>query len=414
NTRTKWGRRRPYIFGGGLFVIAAFALLFIPLNGLSNNAAKIAIYTVGYMFYNTLSTVIAVSYSSMSTEIATSSKETTQVNTLRLLFSMCSGGIATVGGAALLEQYLSGAFNATTLYLIIVLGFGILYTVPLVLTGLYTHERVELPKEKSTFSFKTFIKPFKVKAFVFLLLGYLSAYVCMDLLSTNIVYFSNYALTANVGGSVILAVIMVCTGVTLPLYYYLMAKGWAKPVLFRLGIPVYIVGIVLLTMIETSSAILVLGFCVIIGLGMGGSQLMPWIIFPDVVDVAELKYKDRPTGSFSGVMTFTKKCSSAIAIFLSGIILKAVGFVEPVADEITGKIDYADFVQPTSAVWGIRIMILAVVAVFMISAFIAMSKLKLSQKRAERVRELIEKNRKNEPFTAEDQADYDKIAKDLF
>ncbi|MFI3229570.1 MAG: MFS transporter, partial [Bacillota bacterium] len=24
NTRTKWGRRSPYIFGGGLFVIAAF------------------------------------------------------------------------------------------------------------------------------------------------------------------------------------------------------------------------------------------------------------------------------------------------------------------------------------------------------------------------------------------------------
>ncbi len=414
NTRTKWGRRRPYIFFGGLFVIAALALLFVPLNGMSSTAAKIAIYTFGYILYNTLSTVIAVSYSSMSTEIATSSKETTQVNSLRLLFSMCSGGIATVGGTFLLEQYLSGVFNATTLYLILVLGFGILYSIPLVMTGLYTHERVDLPKEKSTFSFKTFIKPFKLKAFICLLCGYLAAYVCMDLLSTNIVYFSNYALAADLGGSVILAVVMVFTGLTLPLYYYLMNKGYAKPVLFRIGIPVYIVGIILLTMVPTSSSILVILFCIIIGVGMGGSQLMPWIIFPDVVDVAELKFKDRPTGSFSGVMTFTKKCSSAIAIFLSGLILELVNFNEPVADSVTGKIDYSDFIQPESAIWGIKIMILVVVVIFMTSAFIAMSKLKLTPSRAETVRKLVEKDRANEAYTEEEQAEYEAIKKDLF
>ena len=32
NTRTKMGRRRPYILAGGFLLIAAFALIFLPVN----------------------------------------------------------------------------------------------------------------------------------------------------------------------------------------------------------------------------------------------------------------------------------------------------------------------------------------------------------------------------------------------
>jgi len=48
---------------------------------------------------------------------------------------------------------------------------------------------------------------------------------------------------------------------------------------------------------------------------------MSWIIFPDAVDAGELKLKERPTGSFSGIMTFIRKTSSAIAIQIFGIML---------------------------------------------------------------------------------------------
>lgn len=414
NTRTKWGRRRPFIFCGGLIIMISFAFLFLPMQGVSSRAIKVIVYLLAYLFYSTLSTVINVSYSSFSTELSTNPKETTQINSFRLLFSMVSSGISAIGGTFLLDKFISGQINIYTIYLIVVLGFGLLYTLPLILTGIYAKERVTLPKAKSTFTFKTFITPLKVKAFVYLLLGYLFAYVCMDLLSTNIVYFANYALDINIGGAIILAIIMVVTFLTLPVYYKLMSKGIAKPFLFRIGIPIYILGIVLLTMVPLKNTAIAITFCIIIGLGMGGSQMLPWIIFPDVVDVAELKLGHRPTGSFSGVMTFTKKTSSAIAIFLSGLVLRLIGFNEPVADEVTGLIDYEKFVQTDTAIWGIKLLIMVSVVIFMTTAFFAMRKLNLNQNTSLKVRYLIDKRNRGEELNEQDQKDYEQIEKTLF
>lgn len=333
---------------------------------------------------------------------------------MRLLFSMASSGIAVVGGTFLLDKFFAGAISINTIYFIVVFGFGALFTIPLILTGLFTKERVVLPESKSEFSIKTFIKPLTVKAFVYLLISYLTAFACMDLLSTNIVYFANYALGGLAGGAVILAIIMVCTALTLPVYYVLMSKGFSKPKLFLSGIPLYILGIVLLTMTPIKSLPWLIVVCVITGLGMGGSQMLPWIIFPDVVDVAELKFGDRPTGNFSGLMTFTRKCGSALAVFLSGLVLKAIGFNEPVASEVTGKINYADFPQTPAAVWGIRFLIMIAVILFMGISFFAMTKLKLTRPQSEKVRELINKRNAGEEYNAEDNEAYAVIEKTLF
>ncbi|MGI6234299.1 MAG: hypothetical protein ACOYI6_03475 [Christensenellales bacterium] len=42
-----------------------------------------------------------------------------------------------------------------------------------------------------------------------------------------------------------------------------------------------------------------------------------------------MSLKQRNTGSFSGAMTFVRKASSAIAIFLIGVLLSLSGFVKP-------------------------------------------------------------------------------------
>jgi Na+/melibiose symporter-like transporter len=308
------------------------------------------------MFYNTLSTVINVPYSAMSTEISIDYDEKTKVNTIRLIFSMVSSAISALVPTMITEKLQRGEITMIQFSIIISLVFGIFYCIPLVLAGLKSRERTEIPFEKSKFEVKTFIKPLKLKAFVYLLMSYLCAYSCMDLITTNVIFFADYGLKFSQSASLLLIVIMLSYAVMVPLISVLLSKGWAKPKIFRMGIPLYIIGIVLLCTYPSGAPEWpIYLYCVIIGIGTSGCQMIPWILFPDVVDVGELKFGYRPTGSFSGLMTFIKKSTSAIAIGITSLILglSIVGFKAPITDYTTGIVTKFD--QPDSAVWGLRL-----------------------------------------------------------
>lgn len=419
NTRTKWGRRRPYIFLGAFLFIPAFALLFLPLYSIQIQGLKFSIYLVSYCFYMTVSTIISVSYSSLSTEISTDIDEKTRINSIRLLFSMVSSGISALAPILLIEQLQNRAINIDQFSLIIILAFGALYAIPLFLCAIFSKERVPISKEKKKFSIKTFVKPLKVKVFVYFLLSYLFSFTCMDIITANIVFFADYGLKLGKSSSILLIIIMLSYAAVVPVHYKLLSKGFAKPKLFRMGIPLYILGIICICLYPAGAPFWPVPiFCVIIGVGMSGCQLIPWILFPDVVDVGELKLKERIAGSFSGIMTFIRKASSAIAIAITSWVLglDIVGFREPVTDYLTGTV--TKFEQPESAVWGLRMIVMVPVIVFISLAFFFSAKTKLTKARSQKIKEFIELQNKGEldieKLSEADREEYLKIQKELF
>ncbi len=390
NTRSRWGRRRPYIFASGFLLVISFALLFMPLYGMDSVALKFILYLFAMLFYNTISTIFNVPYSSMSTEISTDYMEKTKVNTIRLVFSMVSSMISGVVPLMLIEALNKQQLTVGNFTLVMIFVFGILYAIPIVLCAIKCKERMPIPQEKTVFSLEAFAKPLKVKPFVYLLLAFLFAYSCMDLIITNIVYFADFGIESSIDSFMYIALIMVAFTVTVPFYFILMNKGVNKPLLFRIGIPLYIAGAAFLCIIIPYYKLpewTIYPTCILIGMGLGGSQMMPWIIFPDVVDAGELQLNERPTGYFSGMMTFIKKSTSAVAIGISGWVLEAVGFRKPETDIITGLV--TKFEQPASAVWGIRLVIIVPIVIFMSLAFYFSSKIKLTARNSRMISELL-------------------------
>ena len=136
---------------------------------------------------------------------------------------------------------------------------------------------------------------------------------------------------------------------------------------------------------------------------------MSWIIFPDAVDAGELKLKERPTGSFSGIMTFIRKTSSAIAIQIFGIMLYVSGYISP-----TEAVQLP--VQPDSALLGIRLaMSLSFVLLMTVGYFVA-RKFVLTNQRSISVRKFlkIELESGLGNLSAEDQKELDQLQSEIF
>ena len=99
-----------------------------------------------------------------------------------------------------------------------------------------------------------------------------------------------------------------------------------KPKLYYFGLPLSLVSAVLIGIYpSTWSPTYLYLLTALMAVGFAGAQTMSWIIFPDVVDIAQLGLGERISGSLSGAMTFIRKAASAIAIFIIGNALNLAG-----------------------------------------------------------------------------------------
>ncbi|MBU0934213.1 MAG: MFS transporter [Spirochaetes bacterium] len=380
NTRTRFGRRRPYILGGGFLVIIAFALLWLPTGGLWSEMARTVYALATYLLYSTVSTIVAVPYSSLSAELTTNIRERNTVNVIRLVFSTAATAICTLVPSLILEAFKAGSIDLSTFYLLIGVGFGIFFALPLILIGLFTRERVRIPEVKSVFHLATFIKPLRVKAFRGLVYIYLCQSISMDILGAGIVYYSLYV--AKGSTTVFLGIFIGVQLLLFPLINHLV-NVVDKRKIYYFGLPLALAAFTGVGIYPagwpTIGAYILTGLTAI---GFAGAQLMSWIIFPDAVDAGELRLKERATGSFSGIMTFIRKTASAIAIFIFGSMLTIAGYIKP-----SEAIPIPQ--QTPAAILGIRIAMTGSFVILMLVGYFIARSYVLTNQRSLQVRRFL-------------------------
>lgn len=191
NTRGRFGRRKPYLVLGGALLMVSMALLWLPVR-FEAHWARVGYVTLTYLLYSTVSTIIAVPYSSMSTEITGDFSLRNRVNMARLVFSLVATALCTLIPTMLFARLTAGTLSLRDFYLIIVLGFGAAFAVPIVPAGLLAKERVPYEAQKAAFSLGTFMRPLRVRAFRQLLGLYLAQSITLDIVSAVVLYYGLY------------------------------------------------------------------------------------------------------------------------------------------------------------------------------------------------------------------------------
>ena len=431
NTRGKWGRRKPYMFFGGILLIIGIFLLFLPVEewgiiSADNKAGLIAWMVIMYLLWNTFSTITMVPYCSMSSDISPSFKERNNANTVKLVFNAAASGLAYVLPLLFIEAFVSYQtggdgymfmpnMNATEFWLAICLIFGTLFGGGLIVTGLFVKERIKATTPKEKFNFKQFIKnyaePYKNKSYRWHIVMYVAAFTCLDMISALAVYYATDVWAGkelfgmDMSSLFIIAPLMVAAVIMFPLARWVMDKK-TKQFAFRMGLPAYIIAGILLCVMDPSWAppVLVPIVSLLMGFGFGGAQMMPWIIFPDTVDVGQMATGERSTGTYSGMMTLARKIAGALGVGLVGWILTGVGYVprQPAGE------------QTDEVLLAVRLIMGLAIVVFISIALWASFRYKINNKKLTRVRYFIEARKAGTVLSEEEEAERTALVHELY
>lgn len=428
NTRGRYGRRKPYMFWGGISLLVCIFFVFLPVRSWGMSIQGFIPYIlIMYLLWNTCSTITQVPYCSMASDISASFRERNNANTVKLVFNALASGLAYVLPLLFIEAFINSKgylfmpnLSPIDFWLVMSLVFGIMFGGGLILCGIFVKERIKPTKKKKKFSTKQFFnnyaEPYKNKSYRWHIVMYVSAFICMDMLSALAVYYATdvwhgYELFGmDMSSLFIVAPMMVAAVIMFPIARVVMDKK-SKQFAFRMGLPFYIAAGVMLAVMEPSwtPPVLVPIVAAAMGLGFGGAQMMPWIIFPDTLDVAEMATGERPTGTYSGMMTLVRKLAGAFGVGLVGWIIGGVGYIANTSNDPTNYIQQSD-----SVLLAIRLVMGISVAVFITIALIASFKYRINNKKLARVRYFIEARKAHTALSEEEEAERAALVRELY
>jgi Na+/melibiose symporter-like transporter len=133
--------------------------------------------------------------------------------------------------------------------------------------------------------------------------------------------------------------------------------------------------------------------------GFAGAQLTSWIMFPHAVDAGELLYHKRQSGGCSAIMTFARKSSSALVIFLFSLVLEFTGYDKNLE------------IQSLAAQNGIKYVMAFTCIIFMVLGFVMARRYVISQKVNNQVQKYLACKREDrlEQLSSEEKAEYEDL-----
>jgi oligogalacturonide transporter len=396
-TRTRLGRRRPYLLAGIPLVFLSFFALFYPID-LDQELHRFLFVIASYLFFSTVVSIVMLNYNALQSELTLDYNERTALSSFRIFFSTVSSILC-----ALLPPEIVKVFpDVRAGYVAMGLAFGAFFALPFIATVFASRERKEFQRPPEPFDWRlAFLEPWKMRTFVYTLAMYLLAFVAMDTVSSIVVFFMKNYLLRGGEANFVSGTLLVAQVASLPFYVWL-SKRTSK----RTG---YLVGalIWLLTMgfsffiVPGQPSLVVYLFAVVVGLGTGGIIIMVYAIFPDIPDIDELKSGERREGIYSALFTFTRKLSSAFALFLVSNAIALAGYRPPLEQIVEGATQLVEQPQSDTFVWVLRLVFALVPIVLLLVALVFARRFPLTPEVHERLRRVLAVRRSGEPESDE-------------
>ena len=366
NTKTKYGRFRPWILIGAVLNAVVLFLMFTrPLYSFYVGDVNIALYihvAIMYVLWGMSYTIIDIPYWSFVPALTTDPKERNIIASFPRFFS--GVGQLTVMGATSLILAAFPQNEQGKAYSLIAGGIGVMFIALAMVTFLKTRERI-IPEHKTAYKFRDIIRTIKAndQALVFIavavtfnlswyLMNGLAAYY-FDYIAENGKLLTIFAAVTGAGQAIGLFGVSAFSGKI------------GKHNVIKVGMSVSIVAYLLLFIINIAfgfSAIMFFILAFIAGLGIGNVFTAEASMLADIVDYGEYKTGQRADAIIFSMKSFQMKLAQTIQALIIGFGLEICKYQENVVP------------QPVGAKNGIMVMMFAIPCVTAVISLIIFNK----------------------------------------
>ncbi len=402
NTRSRWGRRRQYVFIGAIIMGVSFLIMWqlYRENGINYNFTYFLLWS--FVFYLGL-TIFSVPYVAMGYEMSNDFHERTEIMAIAQWIGQWAWVIAPWFWVIMYDQGWFESADVATRSLAVWVGIACMLfamvpaifiksksTVnedyrPLNLSTIGSSLVEILANFKEAFQSKPFVKLCISTFFVFNAFNTIAAFSFFI-----IVYhlFNGDAGAAGIWPTLFGSLAsLVTTFLVIPTVAW-MSNKMGKKQAFMLSQGISIIGYLMLWFLFVPGKPFMFIFALpFFSFGIGSLFTLMMSMTADVIDIDELNTGKRREGVFGAIYWWMVKFGFAIAGLLSGAIMSLVGFDPAIAE------------QSESAITGLRIFYSALPILGTLIALFAMRNYDLTEERSNEIRAELERRKKQNSLT---------------
>ncbi len=397
--KSKLGRRRPFL----LWFAFPFGLSFVMLWTAPNWESQVGLLiyvTLAFMISDTLTTLVAVPYLSLTPELTQDYDERTSLSSFRTVFQLLSAMTVVITAPMIVDAVILNGGSQQQGFIAAGAVFGAIGSLPLFLIGLFVRERfASEEQEQETIPFRETLRlawqnvPFRYAAGI-----YMFNWSAVDMVAITFPFFLLYWVAQgdllakiNILGvdlaleSAFFGIMMFVCILFVPFWLWF-AKRRNKIQAYIVGMSAWIIVQGLIFTIQPGDIPWLLTIAALAGIGVSAAYILPDSILPDVIEWDELRTGRRQEGIYYGIRTLIRKLTGAGVIFVTLQVLGWSGYQSPPADAI-------QFTQPDSALLSIRLMVSFIGVAILLGTIIIAWSYPLTREKYMRIQKLLKVKR---------------------
>mmetsp|Transcript_98198 Transcript_98198/g.278241 ORF Transcript_98198/g.278241 Transcript_98198/m.278241 type:complete len:596 (+) Transcript_98198:77-1864(+) len=327
-TRTRWGRRRPWLLFAAPFLAVSYFCLWSGLPVTAPDHEKFAYFLAFHMLVSVGITCTTVQIGSLVPELTSDYDERSEITAYRLMIGYLVGLVCAVIHQAIVSRVgdqregyrISGAIFSLVLWLASWVTFA----------GI--REKFE-PLQESEASMPVIEQVravFKNRAFRCVIGIYLCGPTAVTMVQSNMIMYCKYVLKDDTLHEQLIPLVMGTSWATIPLWYKIGTRIGKRGIYF-LGAAILCVSCGSLGFISEGSSGAVYFSTFLAGTSLAVPYFVPMSMLPDVIEDDEIRTGKRREGIFFGFFTVSLKASTTMAMAASNFLLKVAGYRAPVS-----------------------------------------------------------------------------------